>query len=115
MANVMMAIRLAMEPVRTLAFGSISGTYMGIGLPLNNPARIMLFQNLTDQTLMFSLDGVNDNFPLAAMTSFVLDVTSNKSLGEGYFVAEGTRIYVRDLGIATTLGAVYVTVMYASD
>lgn len=111
----MLAIRLAMEPVRTLAFGSISGTYMGIGTGINNPARVMLFQNLTDQTVMFSLDGINDNFPLAAMTSFVLDITSNKSLGEGYFIAEGTRIYVKDIGIATTTGAVYVTVMYASD
>lgn len=111
----MLAIRLAMEPVRTLAFGTISGTYMGIGLPLNHAIRMIFVQNLTDVTLMFSLDGINDHFPLPPNGFMLLDITSNKSLGEGYFIAEGTRVYVRDLGPAPTLGAVYVTVMYATD
>ena len=104
-----------MEPVRTLAFGTISGTYMGVGTPIDNPARMIFIQNLSDTTLMFSLDGINDNFPLPPNGFLLMDVTSNKSLGSGYFIAEGTRIYVKDLGPAATLGSVYVTVMYATD
>ena len=50
------AIRLAPEPVRTLAFGSIEVAYMGIGTAFTKPIRILMIQNLTDESLMFSFD-----------------------------------------------------------
>ena len=102
------------EPVRTLAFGSISGTYMGVGTAIGNPLRQFFIQNLTDKTLMFSFDGINDHFPLPASGFLLDDVTSNKTTTSGFYLAEGSRLYVKDLGVPTTLGAVYFSSFYAS-
>ena len=90
-----LAIRCLAEPRRTLAFGSISGSYAAVGSPFVHPARIVLFQNQTDSTIVFSLDGVNDHFSLLTNTSFVLDVSSNKDAnGNGFYIAANTTIYV---------------------
>lgn len=110
-----LAIRFAAETVRSLAFGSISGTYMGIGTSFTHPIRQFFIQNLTDQTLMFSFDGVSDHFPLPRNGFLLNDVTSNKTLSQGFFLPEGMRIYVRDLGSAATSGTVYVSVFYAVE
>lgn len=107
-------IRIQIEPVRTLAFGSISGTYAGIGTSITHPARQIFIQNLTDQTLMFSIDGINDHFPLPADGFLLDDITSNRTTTSGFYLAEGTRLYVRELSEAPTLGAVYFTVFYGS-
>lgn len=109
-----LAIRLAPEPVRSLAFGSISGVYAGIGTAFSNPIRIIMIQNLSDVTLMFSFNGVDDHVPLPGSGFLLLDVSTNKSVSNGFFIAEGTRIYVRDLGAPATVGSVYVSVFYGS-
>ena len=101
-------IRLVPETLRSLAFGSIGATYMGIGTALTEPSRILIIQNLTDAILLFSHDGVNDHLILNTLTSLVLDVTANKTIDTGFYVAAGTRIYVKRSGIATT-GSVYVS------
>ncbi len=108
-----LAIRILAEPVRSLAFGSISGTYAGIGASFNHPIRIIFIQNLTDETLMFSLNGVDDHFPLPANGFLLLDVTANKTLMQGAFLAEGTRVYVKEVGTPST-GSVYVSVFYGT-
>lgn len=105
------ARRAATENLRSKAFGSISGTYAILGTALDNPARILVWQNLTDKTVLISDDGVNDKFVLPASGYFVLDLTANASM-DGYFYAEGTQFYVKDNGVATTSGAVYLSVCY---
>lgn len=109
-----LAIRLAFEPVRSIDFGSISGTYMAIGTALSNPARQFLIQNLTDATLLFSLDGVNDHFALPANGFLLDDVTSNKTNSQGFYIAEGTRFYVKEVGTPSS-GSVYLSIMYGID
>lgn len=113
MAQSTLAVRMLAEPVRTLAFGSVSGTYTGVGTVLANPCRIMFVQNLTDATLMFSLDGVNDHFPLPANGFLVLDIASNQSLGQGFFMSTGQRLYVKTVGTPST-GSVYFTSFYGA-
>lgn len=107
------AIKLVPEAARSLAFGSIEAGYIGIGTAISNPVRILHIQNLTDETLMFSYDGINDHFPLPQNGFFLLDITANKSRDQGFYLAEGTRIYVKQDGIPTS-GSVYVTVYYGS-
>ena len=108
------AVRLQFEPVRSLAYGSIGAGYMGVGTSLANPARQIFVQNLTDVTLMFSFDGVNDHFPLPSSGFLLLDITTNKTQSQGFYIAEGDRLYVKEVG-TPTLGAVYFSVMYGSD
>ena len=109
------SIRVLAEPVRSVAFGSVSGTYMGIGSPLDHPSRIIFVQNLTDELLMFSFDGVNDHFPLPSNGFLLVDISSNKTSTSGFFLSEGQRLYVRDVGVAPGSGSVYFSTFYGSN
>jgi hypothetical protein len=114
MATPNLAIRLQFEPVRSLGEASIGAGYMGVGTPIANPARQFFIQNLTDVTLMFSFDGINDHFPLPSNGFLLDDVTSNKTQQGGFYIAEGTRLYVKEIGTPST-GSVYFSVMFGSD
>jgi hypothetical protein len=110
-----LAIRLEFEPLRSLAYTSISGTYMGVGTALAHPARQILVQNLTDVLMTFSWDGIHDHFVLPANGFLLLDITSNKTiLHGGFFIAEGSRLYVNTAGSPST-GGVYFSSMYGAD
>lgn len=107
-------IRLEVEEMRSLAYGSIGASYMGIGSAFSNPIRIIFIQNLTNGTLLFSFDGVTDHFPLAASGFLLLDVTANKTREQGYYIAEGTRLYVKESDTPSS-GSVYVTSFYGGN
>lgn len=108
------SIRLVPETARSLAAGSIGAAYMGVGTSFTKPIRMLLIQNLTDESLMFSFDGVNDHLPLPTDGYILLDVTSNKAREDGLYFAEGTRIYVKEISTPTT-GSVYVTTFYGAN
>jgi hypothetical protein len=110
-----LASRLQFETLRSLAFGSISGAYMGVGTSITHPARAIMVNNTTDVLLIFSMDGVNNHFVVPATTSIVLDIQANKSLMSGFYLGQGDRLYVKDNGDAATLGAVYFSVMYGRE
>lgn len=118
MANFALAIHIKAEPVRSLAFGSVSSVYTGIGTGFIHPIRQYIIQNLTNQTVWISMDGVHDTMPLASMCAFTSDITSNKS-GNGMLLAAavGERIYVKQFtgSPLPSSGAIYVTAFYASD
>jgi hypothetical protein len=105
--------RLLADPVRSLAGASFDASYQAVGAVLAHPARIIVFQNLTDASIMVSLDGgATDTFPLASQGMFVLDIASDKTTDNGLFLAAGTQISAKDLGVPST-GSFYVTIMYA--
>lgn len=107
------AIRLYPEALRSLAFGSISGTYAKLGTALTNPSRILYFFNTTDVTVTFSFDGSTDHFIIPTESGFVLDVSSNRSEQSGIiFVAQNTQIYVKG---SPGSGSVYLTSFYGAD
>lgn len=108
-----LAVRLLAEPVRSLAAGDVDVTYLAIGTAFDNPARIFFIQNLTDETVMISLDGVNDHFPLASSGFLLLDVTTNKTVSVGCFIAKETTVYAKQIGTPTT-GAIYLSIFYGS-
>ena len=110
-----LAIRLGVEPVRTLAFGAISGVYTGVGTTVIRPIRMFLIQNLTDAYMMFSFDGINDHIPLANSSYIVLDISSNKGVSQEFTLAQGARLYVKQLAGAPGSGNVYFTTFYGSE
>ena len=109
-----LAIRLKPETARSVAFGGIGVNYAAIGTEFDKPIRIFFLQNLTDATLWFSFDGVNNHVPLIANGYLLLDVTSNKSLEQGFYISRGQTIYVKQLGVATA-GSVYLSVFYGDE
>jgi hypothetical protein len=112
MSQASLAIRMKAETLRSLAFGSISGTYAGIGTALANPARIIHITNTTDVLLTYSLDGVNDHFIVPTNSFLLLDITTNQAQTLGCFLSQGDRLYVKG---APTLGSTYLSVFYGSN
>jgi hypothetical protein len=105
------------ETVRSAAFGVIGNVYMGVGTALTRPIRMIVIQNMTDANLMFSFDGVNDHLPIPAHGYLVLDVTNNKTIAQGFFVAKGQRLYVKRLTAldVPTVGAAYLSTFYGAE
>jgi hypothetical protein len=98
-----------------LAFGSIGVGYTGVGTAIDHPVFQFLLQNYTDALLTFSFDGVNDHFVLASGSQWINDISSNKSLlAQGLFLAQGSRLYVKENGTPST-GSVYFSVFYGAD
>lgn len=114
MSNYALAINLQIENLRFVAAGSISAVYTRIGGPLLNATCLILFQNNTNQVLLFSDDGVHDKFALPASAFLLLDVSSNKSVANGLFFSVGRQFYVRDFGIVPTMGDVFMTSFYGN-
>lgn len=106
--------RILPEAQRSIAFGSISGTYAAIGTPLVNPAVFIMFINASNADLQISLDGINDTFVLLARSTFVFDISSDRVATNGLFLSVGTSIWVKTLGAPTT-GAVYVSSWYVEN
>lgn len=105
--------RMLAQPIRTLAFGSIGASYAAIGNAMNFMVRILLIQNLTDADLMFSFTGNTDHIALPAGGFVLLDLTANQIPDSGFFVSEGTILYVKQIDVPTT-GSVYVSAFYAA-
>ena len=114
-----LSIKFSAEPVRTTAFGAIATIgvpeYIGVGTSLERPVRQILIQNQTDVLLMFSFDGIEDHLPMPSNGYLILDITSNKTLSQGFFLSEGERLYVRQVTIAPTVGAAYFTTFYGAE
>jgi hypothetical protein len=103
--------RATIDPVRTAGFAAIGGAYTALGSSIASPCRAFSLINLTDATIAFSDDGVNDKFILPSGNTRIVFLTLNKTLQENYFLAEGTQFWVRDIGVAATLGSVYLEVL----
>lgn len=116
MSNYQTAIRFTAEPVRFLIGTSIvAGMYTPIGGPLLHPCRQFFVQNYTNTTIMFSLDGVTDHFPLPPSGFLLDDVTSNAALSKGFMLAQGEMLYAKLLAPVTATSGVYFSVFYADD
>jgi len=107
-------IRIKYEDLRSLAFGSISGTYAKIGASFANPIRLLKITNTTDADIIISFNGVDDKDVLPARTSEIWDYGSNKGLsGATLDQSQGESVYVKQVS-APSSGSVYVTALYAS-
>lgn len=109
-----MAIARA-DTLRTLAFGSISGTYAALGTALAKTWRTFKLTNNTNGDLIISFDGVNDNLFLPANSFTLYDLSTNApndTLGESLVLSLGTQLYVKQ-STAPTSGAVYAEAFYA--
>lgn len=109
------AIRVRYEPLRSLGFASILGTYEGLGLPLANPSRIVKVSNFTDVNILVSINGVDDHDIVAANGFYLYDFSSNKANAAGLLEEpQGDRIYIKAEDGLPSSGNVYFTTVYAS-
>ena len=112
----MSAKKVYFDTLRSLAFGSISGTYAAVGTPFTVEARIICFTNKTQGDMIFSTDSTNaDGQILVPAGSFKLyDLTANLIPGkdDSFVIAKGTQFYVKQ-SAAPVSGAVYIENVYA--
>lgn len=113
------SIRIAAEPLRTIAFDAISTNFAVIGSALENPAHMYSLVNMTDSDLIWSWDGVTDHGFLGANGgALIFDITTNKHwTEEGLYVQQGLQTYIAlNIGAtAPTTGSVYLTVLYSAQ
>jgi len=100
------------ETLRSLAFGSISGSYTAVGTPLLYPSRIVIMTNKCNTDMLFSVDGSNDNFIIPAGTAQLIDLNANRDGNKYSFVfAAGTQFYVKQVS-APASGSVNIASIY---
>ena len=105
--------RVRMDELRRLAFGGITANYAAVGAALTDPCRIFILSNLSDDNIIFSLDGVTDHFFVPVGGFKLIDCTANKVREEGFFVSEGTVFYARcEAGAVPTAGLVTVEILH---
>lgn len=100
------------EALRTLAGGSITGSYAALGVPTIYSARIIAVTNNTDGDVFISTDGTT-NMMFVPKTSFrVYDFGSNRfQQDESFYIPAGTQFYVKQSS-ATSSGALYIELVY---
>lgn len=102
------------DAIRSVAFGSITGSYVALGTPLGFPARIICFTNTTDQDVFLSTDGTTNQILVPAGSFKLFDITTNhRPVNQDDFCFSiGTQFYVK-YAAAPSKGAVYIEVVYA--
>lgn len=112
----MSAKKVYFDTLRSLAFGSISGTYAAVGSALTVNPRIMCITNKTQGDMIFSVDSTNSsgNLFVPAGTFKLFDLTANLVPGkdDNFVIAEGTQFYVKQV-TAPVSGSVYLEFIYA--
>ena len=116
------SIVMDFELLKTINFAAIQNGYNPItdvngNAYFLNPCRMLLVNNMTNAPLMFSNDGVNDKFSVPANTSIIFDLCTNKTVEQGAFVPERTRLFVktRYAGTFPTSGDVDVSSIFGED
>jgi len=105
--------RVQFNPIGTVAFGSITGSYTALGAPMPGHARIIRFSNDTNEDVLISADGVTDNLRLAANSFVLFDFSTNRIQDDGLFVEKGVQFYVKYV-LAPGSGAVWIEVITAT-
>jgi len=83
---------------RVIAFGDIGVDYVLVGTLFTHAPRQLLLSNLTDADLQISIRppyDVADNFPMAAQSSMIIDITANKSSKNGLFCPIGYGVFCK--------------------
>jgi hypothetical protein len=106
--------RAQVDVLRTLAFGSITGSYTAVGGPFAYQARIICFTNTTNEDVLFSMDGSTNQLVVPAGSFKLFDVTMNHRPVnmDDFCFAIGTQWYVK-YASSPSSGAIYIEVVYA--
>ena len=97
------------DPLRSLAFGSISGSYAAVGSPSTKRIRGLCFTNDTEGSMLFTNDITKDQLFVKSNSFKLWDVEANinDSNDDRYVFPIGTQFYVKQLA-APVSGKVYI-------
>jgi hypothetical protein len=107
----MSSIVVSVDPLRSLAFGSIGATYLPLGTAFEHPVRILKIMNTSNTDMVISFDGINDHDYIPAGGFSLYDLTTNMNETAGWFFRIGTQIYVK-YATAPASGSVFAVALY---
>ncbi len=100
------------EILKSLAYTSITTSYVAVGSAYSNPIRIMTLVNNTDADMIFSLDGINAHFFVPKSSFRLYDFATNRlNVDQIFAVQTGTQVYVKYSSMPGS-GSVYVEGIY---
>lgn len=103
------------DTLRTLAHGSISGSYAAVGSAAILPIRLICFTNNTDGDMLFTDDLTVDKLFVAKGSFKLFDITSNRDNYDSYMaLRSGTQFYVKQ-STAPSTGSVYIEIIYGKS
>lgn len=108
-----MVARAFFDEIRTLANGSISGTYAAVGTPTTVTVRAVCINNNTAGDMMFTDDNTKDKIFVKAGSYKLFDIQSNMNaqFDDKFVLPVGTQFYVKQI-TAPASGAVYIEILY---
>jgi len=110
-----MVARAFFEPLRTLAFGGISGAYAAVGSPLDNRVRAFCITNNTQGDMIFSLDSSEaaGHMFVAAGSYKLYDIQANinPQFDDKFVLAIGEQFYVKQ-STAPVDGDIWIECLY---
>ena len=100
---------VSIDPIRSLAFGSISGTYAQVGGVFTRPIRLVCFTNNTDGDMFFSTDGSTNMLfvPAGSFKLFDLNTNQTQAFSFSWPFPVNTQIWVKQSTMPSK-GTVYV-------
>lgn len=105
---------VSFDDLRSLAFGSISGTYAAVGSAFSHRVRLICVTNNTDGDMIFTIDPtITAGQLFVASSSFKLfDLATNTLLTQKEWVLPiGTQFYVKQ-STAPSKGSVYIEALW---
>lgn len=99
------------DALRSLAFGSISGTYAALGTPFAHPMRVVRFINNTNGDIFVSFDGTTNNLFVPAGSFVLYDIASDDDPTDQFRIVKGTQIYIKQSS-APSSGTFYLECIY---
>lgn len=98
-----------------IAYTSLSTVaWTEIGPATEYPAHQFLLTNTTDVEVSFTFDVGTPQFTLPPSTSFVCDITTNKSLTNGFYLSKGSQLWAIARSAPTT-GFIFWTIFYGEE
>lgn len=106
--------KVQFEPIREVAFGSVTGSYTAVGTALIDHARLIRIVNTLNVEVYISINGIDNHIRMAAGSFFIMDFSANKVRDDGMFLSIGTVFYVKQVSGAAGSGSLWIEVLYAS-
>jgi len=109
----MSQVRVFFEPIKTLAFGGISGSYASVGSATTHPIRAFKISNNTQGNLYFTTNTSQDEMFVAAGSFVLYDLQSNinPNQDDKFVLKVGTQFSCKQIS-APVSGAVYIECIY---
>lgn len=106
--------KISPDPIRELAFGSITANYVAIGTALTHVFGIIGIFNNTDVSIYISWDGINNHHKIAAGGFRVFDLTACSNSDGDVYGQQGITFYAKRVSGAPTQNEVTVEVLKPS-